>query len=398
MFECQAQRASVSGTVDFMDFQLASVLLASILGLAGMAATTSLSWQPWKHLSAVFDLVGPRSDGKLVAAAGGQLFLVTRDGTITPFADGSNGYHVASGPESYIALSPGLHVSAASCDFARDDLFVLRPSNPLGITRVASSGRATSFAAITGVDTLNGIVFDTVGRFDHRLLVTGPHNQQSTVLAIYCKGGIVPITDAAPPLEGGLAVAPLGFGTHAGELIAPDENSGVMLAISATGHSSVLVASGIPHGGDIGVESAAFVPPGFSAGGTAYVADRATANNPHAGTDTILRLAATDLAQAGVREGDLLVAAEGGGVMVDVRCATTCTSTTIVPTGTTAHIEGHLVLVADQPQPTPTPLPAVTQLGSTGAQLLFRVVLGVLGVAALLLVALRMRRSALRRP
>ena len=47
-----------------------------------------------------------------------------------------------------------------------------------------------------------------------------------------------------------------------------------MLTISATGHSSVLVASGIPHGGDIGVESAAFVPPGFSAGGTAYVVYR----------------------------------------------------------------------------------------------------------------------------
>jgi hypothetical protein len=400
MFECQEQRASVFtsyGTVGFMAIKLARALLVSILGLACVAATSSLSWQPWKHLPAVFDLVGPRSDGKLVAAAGGQLFLVTRDGTITPFADGSGGYHAASGPESYIALSPGLHVSAASCDFARDDLFVLRPGNPLGITRVDAGGHATNFADVTGVDTLNGIVFDTVGRFDHRLLVTGPHNQHSTVLAIDCKGGIVPVTDSAPPLEGGLAVAPLGFGTHAGELIAPDENSGMMLAISATGHSSVLVASGIPHGGDIGVESAAFVPPGFGAGGTAYVADRATDNNPHAGTDTILRLTAADLTQAGVREGDLLVAAEGGGLTIDVRCSTTCTSTTIVPTGTSAHIEGHLLMVADQPQPTPTPLPAVTQLGSTGAQLLFRVVVGILVVAALLLVALRMRWSGLRR-
>src|ERR1700682_3346008 len=315
-----------------MPLQLASMVIASIFGLAGMATFTSPSWQSWQHLSGVFDLAGPRGDGQLVAAAAGRLFLTTRDGTITPFADGSGGYHAASGPESYIALSPGLHVSAASCDFARDDLFVLRPSNPLGITRVDPSGHATNFADITGVDTLNGIVFDTVGRFDHRLLVTGPHNQHSTILAIDCKGGIVPITDAAPSLEGGLAVAPSGFGTHAGELVAPDENSGVMLAISATGHSSVIVASGIPHGGDIGVESAAFVPPGFSAGGAAYVADRATANNPHPGTDTILRLTASDLTQAGVREGDLLVAAEGGGVMIDVRCATTCTSTTIVPT------------------------------------------------------------------
>jgi len=362
-----------------------------------MAATAPLSWQTWTHLPGVFDLVGPRSDGKLVAAAGGKLFLVTRDGTITPFADGSNGYHVASGPESYIALSPGLHVSAASCDFMRDDLFVLRPSNPLGITRVDSSGHATNFADITGVDTLNGIVFDTVGRFDHRLLVTGPHNQRSTVLAIDCKGGVVPVTDSAPALEGGLAVAPPGFGTHAGELIAPDETSGVMVSISATGHSSVLVASGIQHGGDIGVESAAFVPPGFSAGGAAYVADRATANNPHPGTDTILRLMATDLIEAGVGVDDLLVAAEGGGVLIDVRCAAACTSTTIVPTGTSAHIEGHLLMVVDQPQPTANPLPAVTHLGQTGAQLGLRVLLGILAVVAFLLIALRMRRSGLRR-
>ena len=83
---------------------------------------------------------------------------------------------------------------------------------------------------------------------------------------------------------------------------------------------------------------------------------------------------------------------------IDVRCATTCTSTPVVPTGTTAHIEGHLVIVADQAQPSPRALPAVSQLGSTGGQLLFRVVLGVLGIAALLLVALRMRRSALSRP
>jgi len=181
-------------------------------------------------------------------------------------------------------------------------------------------------------------------------------------------------------------------------LIAPDETSGVMVSISATGHSSVLVASGIQHGGDIVVESAAFVSPGFSAGGAAYVADRATANNPHPGTDTILRLMAADLIQAGVSVDDLLVAAEGGGVLIDVRCAAACTSTTIVPTGTSAHIEGHLLMVVDQPQPTANPLPAVTHLGQTGAQLGLRVLLGILAVVAFLLIALRMRRSGLRRP
>jgi hypothetical protein len=364
-----------------------------------MATFTSPSWHSWQHLPGVFDLTAPRSDGRLVAAAAGRLFLVTRGGTITPFADGSDGYHEASGPEAYIALSPGLHVSSPGCDFARDDLFVLRPGKPIGVTRVDPRGHATNFTNIGGVDSVDGILFDTVGRFDHRLLVTGPHNQHSSILAIDCKGGIIPITDAAPPLEGGLAVAPVGFGTHAGELIAPDENSGAVFTISASGQSSLLVASGIAHGGDIGVESAAFVPPGFNAGGTAYVADRGTANNPHAGTDTILRLSAGELTAEGVREGDLLVGAEGGGVTINVHCANGCSARTIVPTGTSAHLEGHLIMVANQAHPSPNSLPAASELGSQRTQTIFRLAIGVLVAAALFFfVALRMRRARVRRP
>src|SRR2546421_9258129 len=179
--------------------------------------SATVSWQPWQHLSGVFDLAGPRSDGRLVAAAGGRLFLVASDGAIAPFADGPGGYQVASGPESYLDVAPALHVSGANCDFARDDVYVIRPTPPIGITRVDSRGRATNFVDITGVDGLSGIVFDTVGRFDHRLLVAGPHNQHSTIIAVDCKGGTVTITSSAPPIEGGFAVAPTGFGAHAGD-------------------------------------------------------------------------------------------------------------------------------------------------------------------------------------
>jgi hypothetical protein len=372
------------------------LLVAGIVGsvAVGLAPSAPLGWQPWQHVAGVFDLAGPRSDGRLVVAAGGRLFLMSPDGTIAPFADGPGGYQAPSGPEAYLDVSPGLHVSGAACDFARDDIFIIRPSAPLGITRVDALGHATNFTNISGVDTLNGIVFDTVGRFDHRLLVTGPHNQHSTVLAIDCNAGIVPITTQAPPAEGGLAIAPPGFGAHGGELIAPDELTGAVWTIAASGHSELLVASGIAHGGDIGVESAGFVPAGLIArGGTAYVADRATANNAHPGTDSVLRISATDLAAAGVRDSDLLIAAEGGGVTIRIRCTSTCAAATVVPTETTAHIEGHLVILANHPSPTPSALAPVADLGSQRAQTLFRAAIGIVATAVVIvLVVLGVRR------
>jgi len=100
------------------------------------------------------------------------------------------------------------------------------------------------------------------------------------------------------------------FGRYGGDLVAPGETSGRVFAIGPDGSVVTLVVSGLPHGGDIGVESAGFVPPGFSAGGAAYLADRFSKGNRHPGTDSILRLPGQELISAGVRAGDLLVATE----------------------------------------------------------------------------------------
>lgn len=374
------------------------LLSAWLTGLGWLAPTATPSWHSWQHLPGVFDLAGPRGDGRLVAAAGGMLFLLSPDGTVTPFAEGPGGYQVTSGPEAYLDVSSGLRVAGAGCEFAPDDVFVLRPTAPLGITRVDAQGHASNFKDIRDVDSLNGIVFDRVGRFDHRLLVSAPHGRHTTIFALDCKGGTVVITDSAPPLEGGLTVAPSAFGGHGGELIGPDENSGAVWTISATGHFELLAESGIARGGDIGVESAGFVPAGFvSGGGFAYVADRGTPNNPHPGTDSILRMSSTDLQRAGVRDGDLLIVAEGGAVTVDVRCSGTCRATTIVPDATSAHPEGHLVFLATQSGPSPPSLSVVSDLGSKRAQLLFRLAAGALLVAVVLvLLALTVRRTRRR--
>jgi hypothetical protein len=115
------------------------------------------------------------------------------------------------------------------------------------------------------------------------------------------------------------------------------------------------------------------------------MADRATANNPHPGTDSLLRLDAGQLTRAGVREGDLLVGTEGGALTIGVRCAQSCRVFGVAQGSTVAHGEGHLLLVADHPAQAASPLPAVRDLGASVRQAGLLRLLG--GLALIVLVA-----------
>src|SRR5207302_11177503 len=206
------------------------------------------------------------------------------------------------------------------------------------------------FTTISGVDTLNGIAFDRYGRFGNRLLVTGPHRGRTVVDAIDCTGKTTLVTDSAPVMEGGMEVAPPTFGAYGGDLIATDELSGRIIAVTAEGTTLTVAQNGLPHGGDVGAESAGFVPAGFLAGGAADLADRGTPRNAHPGTDTMLRLTSAQLQAAGVAEGDLLVANEAGASTVAIHCDSggDCSHVRQVAQGTPgAHVEGHLLVVAD---------------------------------------------------
>src|SRR5215472_8447649 len=202
-----------------MTYSRAAPLAFLALLLAGLtpADAAGPAWQLWRHIPGVFDVVGPRSDGRLLVAGSGRLFLADAGGTVVPFAGGQGGY------------------ADSACDFAPDDAFVLRLHQPYGVTRVATTGTAQPFAAVAGVESLNGIAFDTTGKFDHRLLVSGPVHGRTAIVAIDCRGSTQVITDAAPVLEGGLAVAPSGFGAFGGALVAPDELSGRIYAIDPDG-------------------------------------------------------------------------------------------------------------------------------------------------------------------
>lgn len=327
---------------------------AAMFALWPTSAGAAPGWEQWQSVQGVFDVGGPRSDGSLLVPGSAALYTLTPDGSLTPFG---GGYHDDAGAEAYLAVSGGLQ--GGGCAFARDDAFILRLHAPVGITRVSADGTETGSFANVAAPSLNGIAFDNVGLFSRDLLVTGPVNGKTEVAGIDCSGNVHVVATAAPVVEGGIAVAPQSFGSFGGDLIAPDELSGLIWAIAPDGIARQVVNSGLPHGGDIGVESVAFVPRGFtSRGGYLYYSDRATPNNPHPGTDHVLRLSSVDLVAAGVQDGDMLAATEGGASMIDVRCVTTCEVTPVVAAPTTAHGEGHLAFTMN-PLRSPTPRPTL---------------------------------------
>src|SRR5579872_3761505 len=166
---------------------------------------TEAAWRAAQHLPGVFDLAGPRADGSVVAAASGRLYLIGPDGRISPFADGPGGYRGSDGPEAYIALAPGLQDTSSGCRFAAGDLYVLDLGTVPGVIRVSAGGQAGAFASVPAAKTLSGIVFDTGGRFGHRLLVAGPEAQgQGMVLAaVDCRGRVTTVAHGLPTFEGG---------------------------------------------------------------------------------------------------------------------------------------------------------------------------------------------------
>jgi hypothetical protein len=319
-------------------------LAVAAVATQALAGPSRASWRPYLRAPAVVDVVGPRSDGRLVVADGTHLSTLRAGGSLRPFATGPDGY-VASAGEPYIALSRRARVEGRGCAFPRDNVYALDTGEKPGIVRISRRGHASRFAKLPGGTFPTGIAFDRVGlfrhRFGHRLLVVGQTGGITKVYAIDCTGRVSALPTDAPALEGGMAVAPRGFGAFAGDLIAADEATGEVFAVGPHGVAHLLARPGLPTGGDVGVESVGFVPRRLDRG-HAYVADRLTPGNPHPGTGSILRLGLAKLFGRGVRAGDLLVATEGGARTVRIRCAASCTTREVAVGPEVAHVEGHI--------------------------------------------------------
>ena len=328
---------------------VAALGTASWLAIASPLAARDAepgSWQVWRSTRGVVDVVGPRSDGSFVVAARGRLFVL-RPGTgrLSPYPSKGEAYKGNPKLEPYVAVAGRAPRAAAGrCSLPRDTVYAIEPAGRTGVVAVAPDGRVRRFAEIHGVKTLNGIVSDSVGRFGGGLLAVGlTADDHGALIRVDCRGRTRTLTRSAPHLEGGLAIAPATFGDFAGDVIAPDELDGRLLALSPDGSVRDVVALGQPAGGDIGVESIGFVP---SARADAYLADRRSPGNANPGHDAILRLRADALRAAGVLPGDLLVALEGGGATIAVRCAATCSVSEVASAPAGAHAEGSISFAA----------------------------------------------------
>jgi hypothetical protein len=326
----------------------AIALCALLLGLS--VPSPSLASKPrWHRVQAATDPVdlAPRSDGRLVVAASGppqvgRLWLWKPAGRLIPFARGPRGYSTRTG-EAYIDAGSGHRLRYAGCSFGRDTVYALDALTP-GIVKVSRRGITSRFANLPAGTFLSGITFDRVGRFGYGLLVTAEASGVTTVYGIDCRGRVRQFARAAVSVEGGMRVAPRGFGRFGGQLIMPDELSGTVYAASSTGAIRPLVGSGVPSGPDIGIESLGFVPPGFDRRRfAAYVSSAHGDDNFGAGTRAILSLGPSALHRAGLRPGDLLGASELAGTTVAIRCSRRCSARTVARGPAAGHIEGHIV-------------------------------------------------------
>ena len=317
-------------------------VVASPAACAGDAGARVAHWRPFANVRGIVDVTPPRADGRVALAVNGRLGLLRPGRSPSGFAPG----YRTNGGEPYLALSVGQRVPGARCAFRADDVYALEPTARPGVIRIDAAGRVRRVVDLPAGSFPNGIAFDMVGAFGHRLLVTTGGTGPAALYALDCRNRLRTVAGGVPTVEGGMVVAPRAFGRFGGQLIAPDELHGRLIAVDARGRARVLARSGLPAGGDIGVESLGFVPRGFDRGTTALLADRAVPGNPHPGTDSILSVSGAALRGADVRAGDLLAATEGGGETIAVRCSGRgCTVRLVAHGPAVTHAEGHVVFV-----------------------------------------------------
>src|SRR6185312_11755279 len=117
-------------------------MLAACGGSPGRAgAPSSVVWLVYRHLPGVVDLAGPRGDGSFLVAAAGRLLVLGRDGMLSPFARGADGYLTAAGTEPYLVLTNSDQVRGTRCSFGNDTAFAIEPGMRPGVIMISGQGQ-----------------------------------------------------------------------------------------------------------------------------------------------------------------------------------------------------------------------------------------------------------------
>jgi hypothetical protein len=349
-----AQRVSPRHLRATIAFSLALLSCIAARGASGQAAASAslAHWAPLTRIEYVVDLSSQRRQGDIVALSNPPPSVRQQ----TPPASAGlwsarpgrsparlgRSHLTPGGDEPYMVMSSA--PPRGRCSFGEQTLYVLHLVGRTGVTAVDARGRVRQFATIRARGFESGIALDQTGDFGYRLLVTVNLGIESALYAVSCQGHVSRLVPHMQKIEGGIAVAPAGFGRFGGYLVGADEYSGHVYGFPRNGQGETLVTVG-PAGTDLGVESVGFVPKGFGAGWTAMVADRVQPDYPPPGDGAILGIAGPQLTAEGVRPGDLLVVTEAGAQTFAVRCRDACRAWPVADGPATAHVEGHVVFM-----------------------------------------------------
>src|SRR6266516_4827318 len=200
------------------------VLTVGVLSLA-LAALANAS-NPSVFASVTGPIGVAAAPGQLVVSeyCTGNLDQISDLGAVSFFA-AIPGYPVPTCLEMYLAISPGLGT------WAPNDIYATQGNL---VWKIAPSGSpVTLFATIPSGcgSTHSGITFDHVGTFANDMIVTC---NTGSVWRVNSAGVPTFVASTGTFLEGP-AIPPLSFGPAGGQILAADENSGNVWAISNTG-------------------------------------------------------------------------------------------------------------------------------------------------------------------
>ena len=142
-----------------------------------------------------------------------------------------------------------------------------------------------------------------------------------------------------------MAVAGAGFGRFAGQLVAPDENGGVIRAFAAAGRRACSPPRGCPRAATSAWRAWASCR---GASGRAGRRCSPTASRPAPRTRAATPCSPSAAGRCGARAcaaGDLLAVTEAGALTIAIRCARRCSVRRVAEGPAITHAEGHIAFV-----------------------------------------------------